>query len=128
MTIFLTGDDLASYLGDSKSDALDNIADRTNALVTETWANPVEPPPAWVSNLAYDVALRAGVNPKGLTSETRSWDDVTRTTRWESASRVGVYLTDEEYALLQGNAATENGAVVKSVRMTVPDWTDTCLY
>lgn len=128
MTDFLTGADLASYLGDPTSGALDNIAARTNSLVTEAYLNPTDPAPAWVVNIAYDVAIRAGSNPKGLTSQTRAWDDITRTERWEAAARVGVYLTDEEYELLQGEAATEGSSTVQSIRMTVPGWTPQCPY
>lgn len=127
MTQFLSGADLATYLGESESGTLDNIADRTNSLITEAWATPVDPSPAWVVNIAYDVALRAGANPKGLTSQTRSWDDVTRTERWEAAARVGVYLTDEEYALLQGQVATEGGKA-GSIRLSIPGWDSSCRY
>lgn len=129
MTDFLTGADLASYLGDPQSGALDNIATRTNSLVTEAYTAAVDPAPAWVVNIAYDVALRAGANPKGLTSQTRAWDDVTRTERWEAASRVGVYLTDEEYGLLQGDSQTPGGGVAGSIRLSIPSWDGpSCLY
>jgi hypothetical protein len=126
MAQFLSGAELASYLGRPVSGTLDNIADRANALVTEEWtANVVSPPPEWVKNIAWDVAVRAGANPKGLTSETRSWDDATRTERWEAAGRIGVYLTDDELDRLQGRPTGADGAsvvIAKSIRMRVPGW------
>jgi hypothetical protein len=40
MTDFLTGDDLASYLGVELTGAIDKIVELTNNLVTEEWVNP----------------------------------------------------------------------------------------
>lgn len=124
MTTFLTGADLASYLDAPESAALVSIAQRSNALVTQEWANPTTPVPAWVINIAWDVALRAGVNPKQVTSQTRSWDDITKTERWEAGTS-GVRLTDAEKILLNGSA----GGVAKSVaagsiRLRIPGWDD----
>lgn len=123
MTVFLTGADLASYLERDETDALDNIAARANALVDEAWANPIDPAPEWVKNIAWNVALRAGANPTGVTSTTRSWDDVTRTDRFESGQRQGIYLTDDEATELRGDTADPTQPVgVGSIRMKVPGW------
>lgn len=122
MTTFLTGDDLASYLEEPLDGAIQNIADRVNALVTEKWANPATPVPEWVKNIAWNVAIRAGANRKGVTSQTRSWDDVTKTDRWE-AGTFGVELTDDETLKLSGLPDGTGASVgVKSIRMTVPGW------
>lgn len=126
MTDYVTGADLASYLERDSSPALDNIAARTNALVEEEWANPVTPVPQWVVNLAWDVAVRAGRNPMGVTSTTRSFDDVTRTDRWEAGQGFGVFLTEDERAKLNRDTG-EDGSTTptiapKSIRMTVPGW------
>jgi hypothetical protein len=45
MTDFLTGADLASYLEEPLDGAIANIVSRTNALVTQEWANPTDPVP-----------------------------------------------------------------------------------
>lgn len=123
MTNFITGADLASYLDEPLDGAINNIVQRTNALVTQEWANPTTPIPEWVVNIAWDVAIRAGVNRKGVTSQTRSWDDVTKTERWE-AGATGVRLTDDEKALLIGSADTtgQPRSPARSIRMTVPGW------
>lgn len=124
MTTFLTGDDLASYFGAPLDGAIDNIVRRTNALVGQEWANPTDPAPEWVKNIAWDVAIRAGANPKGVTSQTRSWDDMTKTERWE-AGNTGVKLTDDEKSLLN-NAGGAIGQITRaparSIRMTIPGW------
>lgn len=123
MTDFLTGAELAAYLERDESAAIDNIVSRTNALVTEEWSNPVDPAPEWVKNIAWDVAIRAAGNPTpGKTSTTRSWDDVTVTDRWESGQRGGVYLTDEEKALLLGDGAEATAVAAASIAMKVPGW------
>lgn len=125
MAQFLNGAELATYLGVAQTPTLDNIVARANDLVTEEWtANISDPPQQWVRNIAWNVAVRAGANPKGLTSQTRSWDDVTRTERWESAAKVGVYLTDDELATLQGVSTSTAGTAspAKSIRMSVPGW------
>jgi hypothetical protein len=73
MAQFLSGAELASYLGVAVSPTIDNIAARSNALVAEEWTANVTPTaPEWVKNIAWDVATRAGANPKGLTSQTLS--------------------------------------------------------
>jgi hypothetical protein len=123
MTTFLTGEDLASYFDVPLDGALDNIVRRVNALVTEHWVNPTDPVPEWVKNIAWAVAVRAGANPKGVTSQTRNWDDITKTERWESGM-VPLALTDEEKELLSGSAGAVGDATskVRSIRMTIPGW------
>lgn len=127
MTEFLTGTDLASFLGVDETNAIDSIVDRTNALVLEEWASPVFPIPQWVTNIAWDVAVRAGSNPGGKTSTTRAWDDITVTDRWEAGAPTGVALTPEE--ALRLNSATTSGDTLptpvapKSIQMVVPGWT-----
>jgi hypothetical protein len=123
MTDFLTGADLASYLDAPLDGAIDNIAQRANALVTQEWANPTTIVPEWVKNIAWDVAIRAAANPKGVTSQTRSWDDLTMTQRWE-AGTTGVKLLDDEKALLNASAGAVGTASspVRSIRMSIPGW------
>lgn len=126
MTQYLTGADLASYLGRTEDGAIDNVVTRTNALVDEEWANPVFPVPQWVTNIAWDVAIRAGRNTEGVTSTTKSWDDITVTKRFEAGEPDGVYLTDDERLRL--NSATSTGDTLpptvapKSIRMSIPGW------
>lgn len=120
MTEFLTAADLASYLGVPESATLERIVTMTNALITDEWLNPTDPIPASVTSLAWTVAIRAGANPKGLTSWTRSWDDISRTERMEGSRLAGVYLTDDELAALNGGSATIRKA--KSIQMRVPGW------
>lgn len=74
-----------------------------NGLVTDAWANPVDPVPPSVRAIALEAAGRASRNPKALTSVTRSADDGSRTERMaEKATRAGVYLTADERAELGG--------------------------
>lgn len=124
MTDFLTAADLAAYFDREVSGALTNIVTRTNSLVTEEWANPVDPVPEWVTNIAWNVAIRAGDNPSpGKTSTTRSWDDVSITDRWEAGRSGGVFLTDEESRLLHGDTADPTQPVgVGSIQLKVPGW------
>jgi hypothetical protein len=121
MTEFLTGADLASYLGVEETSAIDRIVTLTSNLVDEEWVNPTDPVPAWVTNIAWAVAIRAGANTKGVTSRTRSWDDVTVTDRWDAAT-VGVELTADQKAKLN-SANTDNAAVAPgSISMRIPRW------
>lgn len=119
-TEYVTADELAVALGTTATAALTALAERTNELVDEKWADPVVPVPASVKIIAYNAAMRVASNPKGLTSWTRSWDDITRTERIEGARRLGLYLSDEELAELNGTSPTTR--VVKSIRMVVPRW------
>lgn len=122
MTEYLTGADLASFLERDESAAIDNIVTRTNALVDEEWATPRFPVPQWVVNIAWDVAVRAGANPTGLTSTTKAWDDISRTDRFEAGTGFGVYLTDDEKTKLHDDAPTAVAVGVKSIRMSIPGW------
>ncbi len=102
----ITDQELASYLQTEVTAALTLIATKTNELVTEVWTADPKPAtaPVRVWTVAMAVAARAASNPKGLTSWTRSWDDVAKTERVEGgARRFGLFLTDEELAELNGD-------------------------
>lgn len=75
-----------------------------NGLVTEAWANPVDPVPFWVQAIALEAAARVSRNPKRLQSWTRSIDDASRTERASEADlkNAGVYLSDRERLRLAG--------------------------
>lgn len=120
MTTYVTSADLASALDQDDSAHLQRIVQMTNSLIDEEWVDPVNPIPARVTNIAWQVAYRAGVNPKGLSSWTRSWDDISKTERMEASQRAGVYLTDEELAALNGITRTVRRA--GSIRLRVPGW------
>jgi hypothetical protein len=119
VTEYLTASELASYLDTNVSGALERIVVMTNALIDEKWADPVDPIPASVTNMAWRVAVRVGANPKGLSSWTRNWDDISRTERMEHARAAGVIMSDDEVLELNGLARTR---VVKSIRMRIPGW------
>lgn len=109
MVNVITATELASYLSVDVTPALTLVVELTNGVITEAWDedNVVDPVPARVRALAFDVAARAAANPKNLTSWTLSWDDINRTERVEGQSRrFGVYLTDEEIAVLNGDPGT----------------------
>lgn len=99
--------ELASYLSVPVTEGLTLIVEKTNLLITENWtdaATATEPYPVRVWSVALNVAARAVVNPRGSSSKTRAWDDVNVTERFEgdALSRLGLYLTDEEIATLNG--------------------------
>lgn len=103
----ITTTELATYLGTDPGDppaAYDQYVLFANGVVTEAWADPVDPIPWWVKSIALEAAGRAGRNPKGLSSWSRSIDDGSRTERLpEQAARAGVFLTtDEEVRLGRG--------------------------
>ena len=110
MVDVISDTDLASYLGAEVNGQLSLIVTKTNELVTEAWADPVEPVPTRVWSVAINVAARALSNPKGLTSWTRSWDDISRTERVEGDRRFGLFLTDEDLAELNGDPTPPGGA------------------
>lgn len=110
MVDIITDVELASYLSVDVTPAMTLVAGKTNELVTEAWENPVDPVPVRVWSVAMNVAARAVSNPKGLTSWTRSWDDVTRTERVEGSDRrVGLFLTAEDLAELNGDPDPAGG-------------------
>lgn len=118
--VFITAPSLAAYIGGPETEQIQQIAQLVNDLVFDEWLDPVTPTPARVRTIALNVAIRAAANPKGLTSWTRSWDDITRTERVEGARRMGIYLSDEELAELNG---VQSGTkIVKSIRMFIPRW------
>jgi hypothetical protein len=118
MIAFITAEELASLLETTVTAGLTLIVDLVNETVEEAWQNPTEQIPARVKAVALTVGARAAANPKGLTSWTRSWDDVSRTERMEGGSRrLGVYLTDDELAELNG--APDKPTNVGSIRLRI---------
>lgn len=127
MVDIITDEELASYLQTEVNSAITLVAEKTNELITEKWEQPPadgEPVPTSVWSLAINVAARAAANPKGLTSWTESWDDITLTERVESSTlrQLGLYLTDDELIELNGG----RGARVGSIRVLAPRWGHTC--
>lgn len=122
MTTIITFTDLESHPGIAGTrEHTASVAQRASALVYQKWANPVTPVPAWVKEIAIDVALRVLINPKGLESVTKSADDVSITERHSvSGGRLGMHLTDREAALLSGAARS---ARFGSMRIGVPGYT-----
>lgn len=59
--------------------------------------------------VAMDAVARAYSNPLHLESQTRAIDDYTTTDRW-SASSVGLFLTDDELATINGLYGTSKTA------------------
>lgn len=116
MTI-IDGSDLALYPGIDSSltpDQLAWIAEQVNGLVLGAWLCPTDPPPAWVTALALNVAGRFAQNPRGLESFTTSIDDGSHTQRHRSGSGAGsgIFLTDDERAQLScGELASGVGTI-----------------
>lgn len=100
----------ASYAGVTTGDFPSIWVQLANGLVSDAWKNPSTPVPAWVQGIALEAVARAIRNPKGLSSWTRSIDDGSRTERLpDTAARAGVFLTDDEYAQLQGGSSLDSG-------------------
>lgn len=118
--VYVTAPALAAYVGMPENEAITQIVNLTNQLIDDEWLTKSTPVPARVLVIAQNVAVRAAANPKGLTSWTRQWDDITRTERVEGARRMGIYLTDDELNDLNGVVA--GSKVVKSLRMSIPRW------
>lgn len=121
---------LASYL-DKTADALAarpraaSVVDRTNALVTSKWANPVEPAPPEVVEVALAVAARAlGIDPSKppRASVTKTSDGTSRTERFVTATGGtpgrDVFLTAEDLADLNPTAPRRRRP--RSLRIGVP--------
>jgi hypothetical protein len=122
--ITLTG--LSEWLEDESvetSTRAAKIVELTNNVITEAWATPVDPPPAWVESLALTVATRAWTNRPGMgpvESMTRSFDDSSKTVRYAvRASDPGgedVFLTEAELDRLGARPTSPVG----SIRLGVP--------
>lgn len=120
MTI-ITKHDLAEVPNLPSSEAdLTYAARRASSAVGAAWANPVDPAPLWVKDIAIDVAVRYLHNPRGTTSVTRSIDDASRTERYERGSIPGgnFSLTDAEADKLTRRPRRRTG----SIRLTVPGY------
>jgi hypothetical protein len=119
VAVIITTTDLASWLRDSTlqgDESLLQIVDLTNDLITEAWTDPTTPTPVRVTMLALSVAARAWVNSPvtaNLESTSVSVDDGSTTRRFRNPSRVGVYLTDDETALLNGEQRTRSVRLIK---------------
>lgn len=119
----LTDDVLASWLEVSVTPRLQQLVALTNDLVTEAWANPVDPVPTKVLGIALGVGGRAYWNPKGLSSWSRSVDDASRTERLpDDTARAGVFLTDAERRALAGGSASRRQRM-GTIKLHVPGWT-----
>jgi hypothetical protein len=99
------------------------IVELTNSIIDEAWATPIDPAPAWVRSLAITVATRAWVSKPGkgpVESETRAFDDSTKTTRYavRSADPGGqdVFLLADELDKLGARPSSPVG----NVRLHVP--------
>lgn len=117
--------DLALYLRDvglASNPNFQYLVDLANGVVEDEWSEPVDPAPPAVIAVVCEVVRRAWDNPKGLSSWTRSIDDASRTERLsDQRARAGLYLTDEDYAVLHAVAVPVTRKA-RSIQMTVPDW------
>lgn len=99
-TPIIYDDELASYLQvtipEGKADFIIELA---NALVREVIGD-LDPVPAVVRAITVEVAARGYRNPSGVTALTKNIEDWSKTQRWDSSVRGGVFLTDEERAAL----------------------------
>lgn len=115
----ITAADLAAWLRDAslESDAsIIQIVELTNDLITDSWTDAEDPVPVRIKMLALSIAARAWVNSPALAnvaSTSVRVDDGATDTRFRSPGRLGVYLTADELALLNGEQRT------RSVRLTI---------
>jgi hypothetical protein len=115
----ITAADLAAWLRDTSlatDDSLEQIVELTNDLITDSWTDPDDPVPVRIKMLALSIAARAWVNSPALSnveSTSVRVDDAGTTQRFRSPARLGVYLTADELALLNGEQRT------RSVRLTI---------
>jgi chitodextrinase len=122
--ITLTG--LSEWLEDESvatSSRAGKIIELTNKLINENWATPIDPAPAWVESLALTVATRAWVNKPGkgpVESETRAFDDSSKTTRYavraSDGSEQDVFLTEAQLDALGARPSSPVG----NIRLHVP--------
>ena len=110
--------DLAAWLRDPSLEddaSLVQIVELTNEVINDAWTNPVDPAPVHVKMLALSIAARAWVNSPAqanLESTSVSIDDGSTTRRYRAPSRLGVYLTADEVATLNGEARTRSVRLV----------------
>lgn len=118
MATIITAADLAAWLRDAslETDAsLIQIVGLTNDLITELWDDPVEPVPVNIKMLGLSVAARAWVNSpaqSNVESTSVRIDDGGTTHRFRAPARLGVYLTADETALLNGEQRTRSVRLV----------------
>jgi hypothetical protein len=53
---------------------------------------------------------------------TRSWDDVSRTERWETGASTGVELTADEKTRLNASTTGIPRSAARSIRLRISDW------
>lgn len=104
---FITRDSLASHLRLSaevkaeQQETLDNLVELTNGLLTEKWANPVEPVPTSIRLLALKVATRGYSVPdptaRQVQSITKSTDNTARTERFVTAANAAADAYEQVY-------------------------------
>lgn len=110
--------DLASWLRDTSlatNDSLEQIVGLTNDLITEEWVDPVDPIPVRVTTLALTIGARAWVNnpaTSNVESTSVRVDDGATTDKYRSPSRMGVYITSDEVASLNGERRTRSVRLV----------------
>lgn len=109
--------DLASYRGANT----DIILELANELVLDIIGD-LTPLPARVRAITLEVAARATRNPDGVTSQTSSIDDWTRTKRWEAAAQAGVYVSDAERVELLSFLSTTPIQPRGSIKLHVPGY------
>lgn len=102
------------------------IVELTNGLIGDIIGD-LSPLPTRAKTIALVVAKRALSNPEGAESITTGLDDWKKTVRYraaETASEIGVFLTDAEEDELRDMVREAAGAVrpspVGSIRMSVP--------
>lgn len=125
----ITDENLAAYL--QRPEIVDDpsalyIVDLANGLVSDVIGEDATVTTE-IETITLNVAARGYTNPDGTSSMTKTFDDASKTWRWEGdAARNtarGVYLTDEERARLgvlsgQGSPAS---SIFVGTRFAVPE-------
>lgn len=124
MAEIITVENLASYpgivLGSTETNTL--VVGLVNDSITDI-IGALDPVPARVRAIAYEMAARALRNPEGYTSVTKSIDDWSTTVRrdGQGAAGAGVYLEDDEEAYLLG-LISGGSRGVGTIRVRVPGY------